>query len=376
MTGTMHAIRWIWILVVIPGIWSEAHSQELAEERAAILRQFGSVEREELNLFPVRPEAGVIFRVPVAKPGAESLRLRFVRLSDQADNHDWELRILKNGAVESILLPENLETESYWSDEFEGSNVDIELHSTVENNPIRLQLVDVAVTRKEPIRLSITGDDQLTPIGTHIDWVQELGSSVARIRFIGDDRRIYSCTGFLVGPNLLLTNQHCIASEEERASALVDFDYDTKLSDTVFTRLSELVATDSALDYSIVSLSDSIDRAPLEFDGCSATGDDKLLIIQHPGGQPKQVSLDDCLVGQGKVEGRVQPDTDFEHLCDTQTGSSGAPVLDRNSKKVVGLHHLGFDKDTDELFNRAVHIDLISADLSDDVRQRVFGTPQ
>jgi hypothetical protein len=292
------------------------------------------------------------------------------------DNHDWELRILKDGAVVSTLLPENLDSGSYWSDEFEGSNIGVELHSTIENNPIRLQIADVAVTRKEPIRLSTTGDDQLTPIGSHIDWVLELGSSVARLRFIGDDRNIYSCTAFLIGPDMLLTNQHCIASEEERASALVDFDYDTKISDTMFTRLSELVATNNALDYSIVQLSGSVDRAPLEFDDSAAISDDKLLIIQHPGGQPKQVSLDDCVVGQEKVDGRIQANTDFEHLCDTQTGSSGAPVLNRESQKVVGLHHLGFDEDTNELFNRAVHIDLIAADLSEDVRQRIFCNPQ
>lgn len=372
----MHPSRLIGLLAVMQGLGCAADAQELAEERAAVLRQFGSVEKEELNLFPVRSEAGLIFKVPVAKSGAESLRLRLVRLSDPADSHDWEFRILKNGTVVSRLLPEDLESGSYWSDEFEGNSLDVELHSTVENNLIRLQVADVAVTRKEPIRLSITGDDQLTPIGSHIDWVRELGSSVARLRFIGDDRRIYTCTAFLIGPGLLLTNQHCIASEEERASALVDFDYDTKVSDTVFTRLSELLATNSVFDYSIVRLSDAIDRAPLEFDDTAAAGDDELLVIQHPGGQPKQVSLEDCVVGQDEVDGRVQPNTDFEHLCDTQTGSSGAPVLNRDSKKVVGLHHLGFDADTNELFNRAVHIGLIEADLSDDVRQRVFGNSQ
>lgn len=368
--------RLIWPLVALQALGLEAHSQDLAEERAAVLRQFGNVEVEDLRLFPVRPNAGLIFKVPIARSGAESLRLRFVLLSDPGDNRDWELRILQNDTVISSLLPKDLAFGFYWSDEFDGSNVKVQLHSTIDNNPVRLQVSDVAVTRKEPIRLSIFGEDQLTPIGSHVDWVKELGSSVARIRFIGDDRNIYSCTAFVVGPDLLLTNQHCIASEEERASALVDFDYDTKVSDTVFTRLAELVATNNALDYSIVSLSDSVDRPPLEFDGCVATGDDDLLIIQHPGGQPKQVSLDDCIVGQDKVAGRLEPNTDFEHQCDTQTGSSGAPVLNRVSKKVVGLHHLGFDEDTDELFNRAVHIDLIAADLSDDVRQRVFGDPQ
>lgn len=368
----MFSFRAAWAILVLPVLLADAYPQDLAEERAFVLRQFGSVEQEEISLFPVEDATGLIFSVPVAKPGAESLRLRFVRQSDVEDSHDWEIRILNNGIVESTLLPPDLESGSYWSDEFAGSSVDVEVHSTIDDNPVRLQISDVAVTRKAPIRLSITGDDQLTPIGDHVGWVKGLGTSVARLRFIGDDRNIYSCTAFLVGPNLLLTNQHCIATNEERASALVDFDYDTKVSDTVFTRLSELVVVNNVLDYSIVRLSESIARMPLELDVSAAKSGDELLIIQHPGGQPKQVSVEDCVVGQDSVDGRIEPNTDFEHLCDTQTGSSGSPVLNRHSKKIVGLHHLGFDEETNKLFNRAVHISLIKADLSEELREQVF----
>ena len=41
----MPSIRLIWMLAALQALGSEAHSQDLAEERAAILRQFGSVEK-------------------------------------------------------------------------------------------------------------------------------------------------------------------------------------------------------------------------------------------------------------------------------------------------------------------------------------------
>jgi V8-like Glu-specific endopeptidase len=36
--------------------------------------------------------------------------------------------------------------------------------------------------------------------------------------------------------------------------------------------------------------------------------------------------------------------SEFTHLCDTEAGSSGAPVLN-GQNELVGLHHLGFDYD-------------------------------
>jgi V8-like Glu-specific endopeptidase len=167
----------------------------------------------------------------------------------------------------------------------------------------------------------------------------------------------------MLAPGLMITNQHCISSQSELESALVDFDYDSETSDTLFTRLSQLVVSNHDLDYSIVKLSETIERPPLRFAGTPIATGDKLIVIQHPGGEPKQVSVEDCAVGTPFVMGRTLSDTDFEHLCDTQTGSSGSPVIDNERHLVVGLHHLGFEEDNNNLLNRAVHIDRIQADI-------------
>lgn len=360
------------LVFLLAAMAQSALAQDLAMERRAVLRSFGKVEHPELNLFPVLDEPGIVYAQRVAYSGAESLRLHFIRLNEDAADGTWEIRVLQNGEVKSQTTNAELATGSYWSDEYVGSSLRVELHSTTADNPIKIQIADVAVRKMAPSRLSITGENQLVPITRHAAWVQNLGKSIARLRFVADDGEIYSCTAFLVSPNLMLTNQHCIAGRTELESALVDFDFDSKIAETFDTRLSTIVASDYELDYSLVELVNVVDRTPLTFDESTAKTGQELLIIQHPGGEPKQVSVDDCAVGEQSVKGRSDEQSDFEHLCDTETGSSGSPVIDWNSRSVVGLHHLGFEEDNNNLLNRAVHITLILNDL-DGLRARIMG---
>ncbi len=372
MQTRTHSCR-AFVTIALLLVSAAAFAQDLATERKAVLRSHGSVEHADLDLFPVQPSPGLVFEQPVAYPDAESLRLHFVRLDEEAADGSWEIRVLQDNETRSTITHVELAGKSYWSDEFAGSMVVVQIHSTESDSPLRVRIEDVAVGKRAPVRLSITGDNQLTPIDLQDAWVRESGTSIARLRFTADDREIYTCTAFLLAPRLMLTNQHCIAGTTELESALVDFDYDSKIAETVFTRLSAIVATDHGLDYSVVELKDAIDRPPLVIDATPAQADQELLIIQHPGGEPKQVSVEDCVVGQTPVPGRGDVPSDFEHLCDTQTGSSGAPVIDRQNRKVVGLHHLGFDEENDTLLNRAVHIGLILEDFDDGLRDAISG---
>ena len=60
---------------------------------------------------------------------------------------------------------------------------------------------------------------------------------------------------------------------------------------------------------------------------------DRVLIIQHPSGGPKQIGLYHNTVAY------VGPNR-LQYLTDTMPGSSGSPVFD-NDWSLVGVHHSG-----------------------------------
>ena len=96
------------------------------------------------------------------------------------------------------------------------------------------------------------------------------------------------------------------------------------------------------------------------------------MIIQHPGGEPKKFSLEGCVVAGLQRAGASAEPTDFGHECDTKGGSSGSPVFDRTTGRVVGLHHFGFREGLDEPVNQAVEIGRILGDLRAQVDPAVF----
>jgi hypothetical protein len=347
----------------------QATAQDLATERSKVLRVLGQTKAVSLPLFPIADTVGLVFQQEIIEPGAEGLRIHFaITRSGEA----WGVQVKDAaGEVAWSTWDSGAAGDDFWSDEIDGDKLTVEVHSSRPSNLLQLTIDKIAVIKPEVTPVSITGVNQLTSIIGQDDWIVDLGGSVARLRFVGDDGRVYVCTAFLVTSDLMLTNQHCIASQSEMDSALVDFDY---LEEGVIgrtLRLSELLETDHTLDYSVVRLSQCVGRTPLELETTHPADDEQLLIIQHPAGEPKQVSIADCTVDGPLVEGRGATDTDMGHQCDTKGGSSGSPVFQFSSQRVVALHHLGINPASGNLFNRAAHIDLILDDMDPAVRAEI-----
>ena len=344
-------------------------AQELAAERAAVLTAIGEAESVDQPLFPLAPGLGLVLRHEVSRPNALHLRLHFVvRRAAPA----WALQI-RDEAGELVWSTWDGEATgpSFWSDEIPGKKAVVEVFSTRPANPLELLVDRIAIGTPEITPLAIVGPNQLSPIGQQDPWIRDLGRSVARLRFVADDGRVLVCSAFLVTRDLLFTNQHCIATVTEMESALVDFDYDAADSPAPGLRLRELLESDEELDYSVLRLSAPVARPPLRLSSARTADRERLLVIQHPAGEPKQVSLADCLVRGALVAGRKQTPTDFGHECDTKGGSSGSPVLGLQSRQVVGLHHLGFRTGSSTLVNRAAHIDLVLARLGPALRAEI-----
>ena len=155
-------------------------------------------------------------------------------------------------------------------------------------------------------------------------------------------------TGSLVGPRVLLTNHHVLRDAAQAAASLVEFnvqdDVDGRpLTPEVFAlQPQDWFVTSSELDFTLVAVAPhSLADTPLDRFGFTpgCADDDPILveervnIIQHPGGQPKQLALRDNRV--------IDLLDDFLHYrADTEPGSSGSPVFN-DQWELVALHHSG-----------------------------------
>ncbi|MFI7015884.1 trypsin-like peptidase domain-containing protein [Streptomyces sp. NPDC050164] len=147
-------------------------------------------------------------------------------------------------------------------------------------------------------------------------------------------------TGFLVADDLLLTNEHVLPSEEVLADARFLFNYEDDPAgrprpvETVRASGGFFLA-DRSLDFALVELAGSpgerwgrlrlVDSPPLV--------GERVNIIQHPGGQPKQIAMQSNFV-------EYVDDTVIQYVTATLPGSSGAPVL-TDDWQVCAVHHAG-----------------------------------
>ena len=168
-------------------------------------------------------------------------------------------------------------------------------------------------------------------------------------------------TGFLVGPDLVLTNQHVLPNQKMLESVVMRFDYVRQTSSPASEGKVFAVqpgfyesSPDDQLDYALVRLAapplnslakEGKHRGYLMLSARAVVDRERVNIIQHPGGRPMQVVLTQNYV--------VNIDDDrVQYVADTMDGSSGSPVFDRNWR-VVAIHHSGKPYPADSAFDSA-----------------------
>lgn len=161
-------------------------------------------------------------------------------------------------------------------------------------------------------------------------------------------------TGVLVGPRLMMTNNHVICETNLRAGWVVDMDYQENSSGQMLPVQTYKVAPDyffytsKALDYTIIGLENTSDKgvALSSYPWIKMLGDigklevgDAINIIQHPNGGLKQIAF-----RENQVIALTTSQPDFlDYTTDTEPGSSGSGCFN-DQWELVALHHSGVAK--------------------------------
>lgn len=330
-----------------------------------------------VNMFQAVGIGNVVWEREFGFPGAGFVRFRLDDISDASPgNYRLVVRDIDHNVLARIDLATLEGKSTYWSDIFYTDYVLMQVEKT-DGQPLSglsFAMREFVVEGGGRIKLeSHDGSPVWVDIyKTHSDEIWELSRSIAKLS-IPQGTRNRACSGFLIGPNRLITNQHCVENSEQCKAMVIIFGYEfdrrVVRQPGVQYRCAGLLGTpNKALYFTVLEVAqgnrDISEWGQLELSAEPASG--KLFIIQHPGGDLKKVVQKDCEVTTRDAENRRGEQNDFGHKCDTEDGSSGSPVFD-SMHRVIGLHHLGWEKDiphwSDE--NRAVHSNKIRAKIED-----------
>ncbi|MCC2695760.1 trypsin-like peptidase domain-containing protein [Nodularia sp. LEGE 04288] len=220
----------------------------------------------------------------------------------------------------------------------------------------------------------IIGENTLRPIA-FLQRGLEVARSVAYIGVQSGYER-WSGTGFLVAEDLLLTNNHVLPSSDLLLNSIFRFNYEddfwgrSQPSLEYHAKFGGLFHTNQDLDYTLVQLDGSPGQkwGWLPLLSRNIKRRERVNIIQHPTGRPKEISFQNNFVEY--VGGNV-----VQYVTSTLNGSSGSPVLN-DGWEVVALHHAGgnIPEPTSQrryFRNEGILVEKILADLPSEIKEMV-----
>jgi len=303
----------------------------------------------------------------VVSPGAKFLRIHFTGLS------------LAPGDYVTVADPEEKQVWTYsgkgphgdgdvWSFAVEGDTALVRIHGgTGAGNGYLIDAVGHGTRLMNPVPEQICGTDGREDVACHSPEIDAAQRPVARLLWIKGNL-ILACTGWLVAgsnPDTLITNQHCVSKKPEVRSLQATFNFQltacgggaTATTSTyaggALLRSNNLVPRGQreGLDYTLLTLQGNPEGTwgELTPTSKSVAAGDLIWFIQHPGGGPKTIGYWDdashtvrCGVATvGQTYGGSAPGSQTGYSCDSEAGSSGSPIVDAGTGRVIALHHFG-----------------------------------
>ncbi len=164
----------------------------------------------------------------------------------------------------------------------------------------------------------------------------ECARSVAMVRL-----RRGKGSGFLTEDNLFVTNNHVLPDEDAARGAKLLFNYQ-QTPDGLDEEFEEVdldpeggFLTSKEHDFTLCRVAGDANAewGAIQMEDVDIEAEERAIIIQHPGGGPKQIAVYRNVVAYAD-------DDRIQYMTDTLPGSSGSPVFD-DSWRLVGVHHSG-----------------------------------
>lgn len=151
----------------------------------------------------------------------------------------------------------------------------------------------------------------------------------------------YVCSGSFVGPDLYLTNEHCVAAGGGTVAPSALKVYPEYLQDQNYGpeyAVTDIVAVDGPLDFALLRVAgrpgDKYGWLKVNADPAIYNRIETVSIIQHPAGRSKEISR-----RNNEVVNLAAPV--IHYVADTEGGSSGSPVFGGDGDLLIALHHAG-----------------------------------
>ena len=176
-------------------------------------------------------------------------------------------------------------------------------------------------------------------------------------------RRGFICTGFLVGPDLFMTNHHCIHDDFgllpiEGARIFMDYYQEREVDPTrggITANVLGVLQMDARKDYALLRLDRPIGNTYgwLELDTTTRPNSSQSVkLISHPDGRSKEI------VRRNTEIVDIPPDhpladvpSAIAYLADSEGGASGSPVFLREGTGVIAIHHSAWTRGGEPTFN-------------------------
>lgn len=344
--------------------------------------------RTELGITAVVPQPFTASNGAVqAYPAAPQKGSRYIRARVQMSavpSCPWYLSVRD----EKYRLIQTLTDEDFWQDGFGWTR-------RVPGGQLQFDLQPCADGGKPDIRFDsyVWMPEVIAKDRPYYSWqgpkaaYQEVVAADTAVRRFGDfvgfligswDRQSWVCSAVAITPTLVLTNWHCGGldffkpewywNDTLTRDLIVDLSWDGDQISREFS-VEDVAAESQGFDYALLRvkpIEGSGRVRPVRVATTPATAGMQLVLVHHAEGLPKQVSSQ-CTVAAAAYRGWIDPKvlSDFTHICDTESGSSGGGVFNTQGE-LVGLHHLGFQKDVQgrcDGLNKAVHMSQILADI-------------